>query len=393
MSETYTFMVVSRPNIITTVQFTPPDSNPPDSPDSTPPDPTRVSSRLELSGQPTWIEQHPTRPFVFVSLKGDEGKIAAIKVDNTGSGKLVAATTTRGAKPVHFWVGADRIVVANYEGPRDCELAQVLLNPIGDPWDIFLKTLTITLPPAADGKRQVSQVYQPIFNPESTPESLELLVPDNGTDHICRLSFVKDDDGQWILRHDAPVKGPDDPHPTEISGARHLLVHEGLLYLISETRCELRVYLIAPLEPKGPYSISEPKKPLQTVKRSSTDHTLATEIVIKPPAKPERSSRTEQTWILVSHKDDASELGDPIAIFSVCQGRCKKVGEVRPKLKNLKGMRFSQDGKYLVVGGSDFGGVKVFEWNGKEDEWVKEVGSLPIENPVGFVWLNVDKPV
>lgn len=61
---------------------------------------------------------------------------------------------------------------------------------------------------------------------------------------------------------------------------------------------------------------------------------------------------------------------------------------MRTGLNHIRGMQFSKDGKYLIVGGANGGGVKIFEWIGKEEEgWAKEVASVELEAPTDFLWL------
>ena len=103
--------------------------------------------------------------------------------------------------------------------------------------------------------------------------------------------------------------------------------------------------------------------------------------------------------LYVSNRDDPSEEGDTIAIFSLVNDGNEKtpketpelVKQVRTGLKHLRGMSFGGvDDKWLIVGGVKGGGVKVFERvkddKGEEDmKFVTE--NKDIEKPTAFVWL------
>ncbi|KZT34878.1 hypothetical protein SISSUDRAFT_229062 [Sistotremastrum suecicum HHB10207 ss-3] len=361
---TYTFLVASS-NTITIFRFTDPQADP------TSEDPK--GSRLKVPGIPNWIEKHPTHEFVFVSLDdGEDGKIAAIEFDQTGRDeKVVAKASTLGENPRQFWVGEDQIVIPNSAGPKGHELAQILFSP-NDPFFGYAENPLISLPPIQDGTRQIKQVYQPIYRPKSDPETLELLVPDHGTDQIYRLYFDVDNQ-KWV-----PRAGPPDK-----VGSGHILVHDSFLYLISEKRCDLRIYEIDPVRITWRRTIPFPSG--RVVRPTGA---------IRPKQNPH--STAEETWILVPYQSQSDcPLGDDtIAIFTT-HPSSTAVGGVRPGLGNITSLRFSKDGKYLAVGGRD--SVKIFEWIGKDvdedkvkNKWLKEVKSIEIKNPTALLWFDLN---
>lgn len=152
--------------------------------------------------------------------------------------------------------------------------------------------------------------------------------------------------------------------------------------MLAENSAELLSFIIAPV---GSAVETVPLRNIPTTSHWSSPHTEASELVIRPQLDP--YSRTEGTHILVSHRNDRNPRGDAISIFTPYP-HFEQVGEVRPGLRDIKGMRFSDDGKYLIVGGVEAGGVKVFEWNGRyKDGWMKEVASVDVASPSDFLWI------
>jgi len=102
--------------------------------------------------------------------------------------------------------------------------------------------------------------------------------------------------------------------------------------------------------------------------------------------------------LYISNREDPSEEGDTIAIFSLVDEDKNKLKEtpelvkqVRTGLRHVRGMSFGgPDGKWLIAGGVNYGGVKLFkrveDGKGGEDlEFVTE--NQDIGKPTAFVWL------
>jgi 6-phosphogluconolactonase (cycloisomerase 2 family) len=101
--------------------------------------------------------------------------------------------------------------------------------------------------------------------------------------------------------------------------------------------------------------------------------------------------------LYVSNRDDSSEEGDTIAIYSLhkenkqFRGTPELRKQVRTGLRHLRGMNFGgAEDKWLIAGGVKDGGVKLFKRikddEGNEDlEFVTE--NKEIEKPTAFVWL------
>ena len=109
---------------------------------------------------------------------------------------------------------------------------------------------------------------------------------------------------------------------------------------------------------------------------------LAAEILVPTP-----NASFPTPYLYVSNRNDPSPEGDVIAIYSIADpAKVERVAEVRSGLKHLRGMLFGgPEGKYLIAGGANGGGVKVFERT-EGGRSLKQIVSLPLEAPTGFLW-------
>lgn len=111
---------------------------------------------------------------------------------------------------------------------------------------------------------------------------------------------------------------------------------------------------------------------------------LAAEILIPPP-----NASFPTPYLYLSNRNDPSPQGDIISIFSIQDpDSLDLIAEIRTGLKHLRGMAFGgPDDKYLIAGGVNGGGVKVFERvdGGKSLQLVATNNS--IQAPTAFLWL------
>jgi len=111
---------------------------------------------------------------------------------------------------------------------------------------------------------------------------------------------------------------------------------------------------------------------------------FAAEILIPPP-----NPTYPIPYLYVSNRNDPSPLGDIISIFDLSNSDALElVSEVRSGLKHLRGMAFGgPNDKWLVAGGVNGGGVKVFERvdGGRGLRVVAE--HKDVEAPAGFLWV------
>jgi 6-phosphogluconolactonase (cycloisomerase 2 family) len=108
---------------------------------------------------------------------------------------------------------------------------------------------------------------------------------------------------------------------------------------------------------------------------------LVAEILLPP-----LSSEFPTSYLYVSNRNDPSPEGDTIAIFSVEGGKLELVNEVRTGLNHLRAFAFEDSGRWLVAGGANGGGVKMYERvDGGRD--LKEVASVAVDQPTSFLWM------
>ena len=116
----------------------------------------------------------------------------------------------------------------------------------------------------------------------------------------------------------------------------------------------------------------------------SASDQLAAEILIPPP-----NESFPIPYLYLSNRNDPSPEGDIISIFSIQNhDSLDLIAEIRTGLKHLRGMVFGgPNDKYLIAGGVNGGGIKVFERidGGKSLRLV--VTNNSVQAPTGFLWL------
>lgn len=116
----------------------------------------------------------------------------------------------------------------------------------------------------------------------------------------------------------------------------------------------------------------------------SLGNMLAAEILIPPT-----NATFPTPYLYLSNRNNPSPGGDTIAIFSISNpDSLELIVEVKTGLNHVRGMLFGgPDDKWLVAGGANGGGIKVFERadGGRNLKAVAENDS--IEAPTGFLWV------
>ncbi|KZS96560.1 putative isomerase YbhE [Sistotremastrum niveocremeum HHB9708] len=348
MGETYTILVGSYTRSVTTLKFTPATCS------------LVVLSFVEVGHHPSWIDNHPTHPeLVFATIEASEGEVVVVEVDGEGKGAVVGRVSSGGEDPAHVWIGENEIVVGNYSGSSILQIPFIAESPYLSAPSAQVVRFEGTGP--REDRQEKSHPHQVYHHPSRE----ELLIPDLGADKVHRLLRDETKEGEWVVKGEISVKAG--------SGPRHVFVKDDVLYIVGELSSELLSYSLPPISSSGPAPTH-----LATLATTSTPPTptaLAAEILLSP----------SKTHLLISNRNDTHPLGDPIAIFTL-HPTFERVGEVRTGLNHIRGMQFSKDGKYLIVGGANGGGVKVFEWSG-EGEWAKEVAHVELEAPTDFLWL------
>lgn len=109
---------------------------------------------------------------------------------------------------------------------------------------------------------------------------------------------------------------------------------------------------------------------------------LAAEILL-----PEPNHTYPTPYIYLSNRNDPSPKGDIISIFAI-KPALKLVAEVHSGLDHLRGMLFGgEDDKYLIAGGANSKGVKVFERVDGGLGLKLVASNEDIEVPTSFLWL------
>lgn len=79
-----------------------------------------VQSAVEVGFHPSWIEFYPSdHSLVFAGLETTEGKVVAVKYDESGTGSVVAETSSGGADPCSLAATENELLVANVRVVRD----------------------------------------------------------------------------------------------------------------------------------------------------------------------------------------------------------------------------------------------------------------------------------
>ncbi|KAJ7281626.1 putative isomerase YbhE [Mycena rebaudengoi] len=319
---------------------------------------------VSVGHHPSWIECHPSDPsLVFAALETTEGKIVAIKYDDCGKASVVGEAASGGADPCSLTATKHELFVANYSS------GTVTVLPIASHPPYFLR------PPATtqlhgsgpNAERQgSSHAHQVLLNGQHE----ELLVADLGADCVCR--FKKQGD-TWKIEGQVSTYEPG-------SGPRHMAFYDGDLYTLLELSSSISKHRFPPL-PAEPSLIAV--RPTMANPPTAPHDMLAAELLIPKP-----NSTFSTPYAYISNRNDPSPEGDTIAIFSIAGDTLDLIAEIRTGLKHLRGMVFGgEDDKWLVAGGAQGGGVKVFERidGGKGLRLLAE--NTSIESPTGFLWV------
>lgn len=112
------------------------------------------------------------------------------------------------------------------------------------------------------------------------------------------------------------------------------------------------------------------------------------EILLSPTNAP-----FPEPLIYVANREDPLPEGDTISIFtphsSSSDEKFAFVDSVATGLNHLRGMVFGgPSDKYLIAGGQNGGGIKIFERTGTVAPYLKEVARLDgVQKPTGFLWI------
>ncbi|KAF8602593.1 putative isomerase YbhE [Ceratobasidium sp. AG-I] len=311
---------------------------------------------------PTWLAVHPTNKSVlFATQETYTGAVLSFAIGSSGRLTQLGSVSTGGASPVHLTTfnNGTEIAAINYEGGNGRNIALT-----ADKGHFGTAYPGITFNGSGPQPRQTHARPHQVIEYGS-----ELLVPDLGADKIWRLS--KSSSGG--LQNNGYIQQPAG------SGPRHVITDGTTLYTLHELSNTLTQQVIPPLGSSTQPAITASLNIIPSDSTNPSAHTAA-ELLLSPA-----SSAFPTRYLYATNRGDAS---DAITIISIAGNTLQILSQVRTGLKTVRGAAFSPgDGKYLVVGGQDSGGVVVYErTNGGAS--LKEVARTSgLQNPTGFVWL------
>ncbi|KAF8749050.1 Lactonase, 7-bladed beta-propeller [Rhizoctonia solani] len=288
---------------------------------------------------PSWVAAHPTEPgLIAATNEVTDGKVHLFRYLKDGKLKLLESVGTDGEDPAHLAVLEDEIVVGNYSSGN---LLSIPLSTSAPHLGSVSPSIQLT-GSGPNKSRQSSPHPHQIF-----PYKGRLYVPDLGSDRV--IQYEKKD-GQWVEVGDIKSHEPG-------AGPRHVQIHDEILYVIEELTNTLSAY------------------------------SYQTGNILRRSQRSPRHLPISR-FLHRQQKRNTPE-GDSITIFSpIKDGNTdafKLVNSVRTGLNHARGAAFGGDkDKWLIVGGADKGGVKIFERDGKDLRPV--VGMAGVIAPTGFLW-------
>ncbi|KAH8103444.1 putative isomerase YbhE [Cristinia sonorae] len=320
-------------------------------------------SSLTVGHHPSWLTPDPSDPsIIYTGLEQTDGKILAIRYGTDGKGAISSEQSSLGRDPCTLVASGSTLFVGNYSSSNLTTL------PISAGL-VAAGKISATFSGSGPNKDRQTEPHphQVIFHPERE----ELLIPDLGSDKVRRLA--KDEKGDWVQRGEVVYDAG--------GGPRHIAFYKDVLYTLLELTSEVTAHIFPPL-PAEPTFLQ--KLPTQKHFPGSPAEIgmLAAEILVPKP-----NSAFPKPYLYLSNRNDPSPEGDIISIYAIADsGKLESVGEVRSGLKHLRGMLFGgPEDKYLVAGGAQGGGVKVFE-RVDGGKGLKQVAHLAVEAPTSFLW-------
>ncbi|KJA18135.1 hypothetical protein HYPSUDRAFT_70161 [Hypholoma sublateritium FD-334 SS-4] len=324
-----------------------------------------ATSALKVGHHPSWLTAHPAHPsLVRTGLEQSDGRIITVSYDESGKGTILSDVPSGGQDPCCLLALEDEILVANYSSGT---IGILPLDPKNAQPASALSTIQLrgTGPNAA--RQEGSHPHQVLVHAENE----ELLVADLGADIVHRLQ--KTTSGSWELRgHVGFAAG---------GGPRHVALHDGALFTLLELGSKIVRHRFPPLPalPKLVASVPTMAHPPPT-----PNDMLAAEVLIPAP-----NVAFPTPYLYLSNRNDPSPEGDTIAVFSIsAPDSLDLVAEFRTGLRHLRGLVFGgPDARYVVAGGANGGGVKVFERINGGTGFALVAALDSVNAPTAFLWL------
>ncbi|KAG6817515.1 hypothetical protein H0H93_007163 [Arthromyces matolae] len=324
-----------------------------------------VSSTVKVGHHPSWITFYPgDHSLIFTGLEQADGKALVLKFDDQGKGKIVAEAPSGGADPCTLLATKDKLYIGNYSA------GTVSTFPISSDAPYLLSSSPSSIQLTGKGPNASRQEGSHPHQVYISDEHGELLVPDLGGDAVRRFKIGADGG----LEHRADIQF------SPGGGPRHVALHDGFLYTLLELSSDLVKHKF-PVYPEQPTFVKS--VPTMSNPFPQPNDMLAAEVLIPKP-----NSTYPTPYLYLSNRNDPSPEGDIISIFAISgPDTLELVTEVRSGLNHLRGMVFGGvDDKWLVAGGANGGGVKVFERidGGRNLKVIAE--NSHVEGITGFLW-------
>ncbi|KAF7294515.1 putative isomerase YbhE [Mycena kentingensis (nom. inval.)] len=320
---------------------------------------------VDVGHQPSWIATHPSdTTLVFAALEQSDGQVVAVKyASDYTTASVLATAPTNGQDPCCLLATRDELLIANYSS------GSISIIPISSK-PPFILSAAVIIQLFGKGPNDQRQRHAHAHQVLLDDAGVELLVADLGSDRVCRFTKATDS-GAWVLQGSIRYQPG--------SGPRHAAIHDGALYTLCELDNTLVKHRFHALPAQSTHIATKPT----LLKPPPNPHAmLAAELLIPKP-----NSAFPTAYAYVSNRNDPSPEGDTIAIFGIEGDALELVTEVHTGLCHLRGMQFGgpQD-KWLIAGGVNGGGVKVFERT-DGGKGLKEIANADVSCPTGFLWV------
>ncbi|WVQ76322.1 hypothetical protein IAR50_005987 [Cryptococcus sp. DSM 104548] len=352
------------------------------------------TSKIKLAGsspaliKPTWLElpgapinkSDSEKRYLYTVSDVDGGSAVSLKLE----GDEIEITGQRqchgGAVHVHVMKDGSGIILSNFIG------GSAIFFPI-DSNGALSKTSEsplLKLPFVYEGQTAPNPKRQDASHAHNVVEGVDgkLYLADLGTDRI----WIVKREGESGLAIDGWLQAPPG------SGPRHSLISEDgkFLYNITEVSNEI---LIFPLDSSAEHPEPLPSRvsvipPSVPSDPAAQGHMNAAQLFFNPahPGVLYASNRLELT---LPAEFATGEEGDAVAIvkLSATGDELGEVKWVRTGCNNLRGMRVSPDGKYVVVAGRVAGGLEIWSTGQDGMSWKLAGKDESIDLVTDMTWL------
>lgn len=359
---TFLLLVGSYTSYITSLRFAPASSS------------LTYITQTACGGSPSWLAQHPSNSSIIYATQevwNAPGMIySLVSHPSTGSLTPIASISTgtpngaAGSVYVQAINNGESLAAANYNA------GSAFIVPLGTDKTSFSGSgQVVAFTGSGPSPNQASAHAHQTVGYED-----EILVPDLGSDKVRRLTHSGTN---WAEAASISFRAGSAP--------RHIVATNGTLYTLHQNYNVLTQNTLPPLS-SGQSSQLVANISIIPPGTTSTVNMQAGELLYAPSP----SGGLASPLLYASNRNDPSSLGDAIAVFETTP-QLKVVAHVRTGLQHLRGMAFVGSTKeYIVVGGMNGGGIKVFKRVDASKGYLTQVAALgagQVSQPTSFVWV------